>query len=119
MENPVAELSEAVVGDDGVLSLYFKAADGSASTIRLSERAQAYVLQTLLGSSLDPLRPTSRHFQPAGLSRFRIADDVGLSFLLSPQMGIHFVLDRSLAETLHELLATFDDRTTWRSPRVN
>src|SRR5262245_32082720 len=115
----MTELSEAVIGENGVLSLYLKAEDGRVSTIRLSERAQALVLQTLLASSLDPLRPSSRRFHPAGLSRFRIADEVGLSFLFSPQMGIHFVLDRSLAEALRELLTTFDDASTWRTPSLN
>jgi hypothetical protein len=115
----MTELSEAVVGENGVLSLYLKAEDGSVSTIRLSERAQALVLQALLASSLDPLTPSSRRFHPAGLSRFRIADEVGLSFLFSKQMGIHVVLDRSLADSLRELLATFDDPSTWRAARLN
>lgn len=119
MANPVTELTEAVVDEDGVLNLYFRTADGSINKLRLSERAQAFVLQALLGSSLDPLRPSSRHFQPAGLSRFRIEDNIGLSFLLSPQMGIHFVMDRSLAGTLRELLSTFDDQSTWRAPQLN
>lgn len=118
MAAPETELSEAVVDENGVLNLHFKTADGGTSKIRLSERAQAFVLQALLGSSLDPFRPSSRHFQPAGLSRFRVDDDVGLSFLMSPQMGIHFVLDRSLAGTLRELLSTFDDTSTWRAPRT-
>ncbi len=115
----MTELSDAVVDEQVVLNLYLKTADGGTNTLRLNPRAQAFVLQALLGSSLDPLRPTSRHFQPAGLSRFRIDDDVGLSFLLSPEMGIHFVLDRSLAGVLNELLTTFDDKATWAKPRLN
>ena len=115
----MTELSEAVIGENGELSLYLKAEDGRISEIQLSERAQALVLQTLLASSLDPLRPTSRRFHPAGLSRFRIADEVGVSFLFSQRMGIHFVLDRPLAAALRELLATFDDPATWRAARLN
>src|SRR5262245_12032558 len=118
MAVPAPELSEAVVDENGVLNLYFRAEDGGTTKIRLSERAQAFVLQAVLSSSLDPLRPTSRHLQPAGLSRFRIADEVGLSFLFSPQLAIHVVLDRSLAGTLHELLATFDDKSTWRAAQT-
>jgi hypothetical protein len=53
------------------------------------------------------------------VSRFKVEDDVGVSFLLSPQIGIHLVLDRALAEVLREKLATFDDGSTWESLRLN
>jgi len=115
VSNNLKELTEAVVDESGVLNLYFKTEDGSTTKIRLSDRAQQFLLQAVLSSSHDPLQPSSRHLQPAGLSRFRVADEVGLSFLFSPRLAIHFVLDRSLAGTLHELLATFDDKSTWRA----
>lgn len=115
MAKTVTDVAEAVVEGDGVLALYLKTPGGETSSMRIDVRAQGLILQALLGSTLDPLRATSRHFPVAGLSRFRVDDDIGLSFLLSPQIGVHFVLDRSLAPVLKELIETFDDPTTWRS----
>lgn len=112
------EIYEAVVDEDSVLTLYLRAADGTTSSIKLGARAQGAILQTLLGSTLDPLSPVSRRFEPVGLLRFRFGDDVGVSFLLTPQIGLHFVLDRSLAGALRELLATFDDPSTWHGGKV-
>ena len=113
-DRQMVEITEAVVSEDGVLRLYGKTADGHATDVKLGVRAQGMVLQALLGSPLDPLSPVARRFEPAGLSRFQIDDNVGLSFLLSPQIGIHFVLDRSLVKILGEMLATFDNSSTWR-----
>src|SRR5262245_12736787 len=119
MTRPEMDIKEAVVEDDGALSLYLKAPNGETTSVRIGLQAQGLILHALLGSSFDPLARTSRRFLPMGLSRFKIEDDVGLSFLIGQQIALHLVLDRSLAEILTELLATFDDASTWRSPRVN
>jgi hypothetical protein len=49
----------------------------------------------------------------------RAGDDVGLSFLLSPDIGSRLVLDRSLVAILKDLLETFDDPRSWRSAKIN
>src|SRR5262245_49723732 len=119
MERPKVEVKEAVLEDDGALSLYMTAPNGETTSVRIGIQAQGLILHALLGSSFDPLARASRRFQPMGLSRFKIEDDVGLSFLIGQHIALHLVLDRSLAEILTELLATFDDASTWRAPRVN
>ncbi len=119
MNRPLVEIDDAVVEDDGALSLYLKAPNGETTSVRIGLRAQGLILHALLGSSFDPLAGTSRRFQPMGLSRFKIQDDVGLSFLIGQQIALHLVLDRSLADILTEMLTTFDDTSTWRVPRVN
>lgn len=113
MSGGEANLTEAVVGDNGVLTLYVKGDDGQQIDLKLGPRAQGMLLQVLLGSTLDPLSVRARRFEPGGLSRFRIGDDVGLSFLLSREIALHFVLDRSVAAILKDLLVTFDDPSTW------
>jgi len=117
-ETPV-EINEAVASEDGGLTLYLKGPDGARTTLRLDVRAQGIILQTLLGSTVDPLGPLARVFQPMAVSRFKAEDDVGVSFLLSPQIGIHLVLDRALAEVLREKLSTFDEAATWESRTLN
>ncbi len=119
MTDATPDIREAVLDDDGVLTLYLQAAPGVVSEVKLGAQAQGLVLQALLGSSLDPLAPLSRRFEPMGLSRFRLHEEVGISFLLSPHVGIHFLLDRSLAEVLQDLLVTFDDVSSWRPLRAN
>jgi hypothetical protein len=119
MTSAPVEIDEAIVGDDGILSLYVKSPDGVTSTVKVGIRAQSLILQALIGSTLDPFGSLARRFQPAGLARFRMDDGVGLSFLLSRQIGVHFILDRSLAGMLKEMLDTFDDPATWDSARLN
>jgi hypothetical protein len=119
MDESSAQINEAVVGADGVLTLYLRTADGGTTPVRLDIRTQGLILQTLLGSTLDPLGPLARRFEPAAVARFRIDDDVGVSFLLSPQIGLHFVLDRSLATVLQHKLETFDDAASWDMPKLN
>src|SRR5262245_11542497 len=113
------EIREAVIASDGALNLYMKTADGRHVDVKLGEQAQVFILKALLGSTLDPLSPTSQRLRPIGLSRFRLNDDIGLSFLFGTELGMHFTLDRSLAAILNELLSTFDDPTTWRTSRLN
>ena len=119
MSDAPIEINEAVASEDGALTLYLKGADGTKTTLRLDARAQGMILTSLLGSTVDPLGPMARLFQPMAVSRFRAEDDVGVSFLLSPQIGIHLVLDRALAELLRQKLATFDDASTWESRKLN
>ena len=119
MDASSAEISEAVVGDDGVLTIYLRSPGGGTTPVRLDIRTQGMILQALLGSTLDPLGPLARRFEPAAVARFRIDDDVGVSFLLSPQIGLHFVLDRSLATLLQHKIATFDDAASWDTPKLN
>jgi hypothetical protein len=119
MSDARIEINEAVASEDGTLTLYLKAPDGAKTTLRLDARAQGIILQSLLGSTVDPLGPIARLFQPLAVSRFKAEDDVGVSFLLSPQIGIHLVLDRALAELLRQKLATFDDASSWESVTLN
>ena len=116
---PLAKIDEVVVDDDGALSLYLKSPNGESTSVRIGLHEQGLILHALLGSSFDPFAGTSRRFQPMGLSRFKVEDDVGLSFLIGQQIALHLVLDRSLAEALTEMLATFDDASTWRAVTVN
>jgi hypothetical protein len=118
-DRALTEVNEVVVGDDGVMRLYVKTAGGGTTSIGVGVRSKGLILQALLGSTLDPTSASARRFPVAGLARFRSDDDVGLSFLLSREIGMHFVVDRSLAAVLRELIDTFDDAGSWQSAKLN
>ncbi len=112
----VNEIGGEVTSDDGKLRIGCKVRERDY-TITFSQKAQEQLLLSLLASSRgDPYGPTARRIIPRGLSRFQLGEDVGLSFLVSPSIGIHLVLKRPLAKALQELLETFDDPSTWDQP---
>ena len=112
MKFQVNELTEVVSKDDGTVSLGVKAR-GKAHTIEFTAGSQQNLLTALLASSRDPLAPTSKRIHPAGLARFQIDDDVGISFLLGQDIAIHVVMPRQLSSALQKFLETFDDPSTW------
>ena len=113
MEISVNEISTSATSDDGEITINCKVKDETYA-IMFSGKAQEQLLLSLLASSPgDPAGPTARRIIPRGLSRFQLGEDVGISFLVTPGIGIHMVLKRPLAKALQDLLKTFDDPSTW------
>lgn len=113
MKLKINTLGGAAALPTGTLSIGFKN-DRGEHTLELSRAAQEQLLLALLTSApSDPTGPALRHFAPNGVGRFQLGQDVGLSFLVARQAGIHLVLKRPLASTVQKLIETFDDHSTW------
>lgn len=108
----VEQIGGAVTRDDGLLSLGVSV-KGKTITIEFAPETVEPLTTALLASSRDPLGPSSTRFRVAGLSRFAINDEIGISFLLARDTAIHILLDREGASALRGLLDTFDNPKTW------
>ena len=108
----VERIGGAVTRDDGLLSLGVSV-KGKTTTIEFAPETLEFLTTAVLASSRDPLGPSSTRFRPAGLSRFEIDDEIGISFLLGQDIAIHVLLDREGASALRGLLDTFDNPKTW------
>ncbi len=108
----VERIGGAVTRDDGLLSLGVSV-KGKTTTIEFATETLEPLTTAVLASSRDPLGPVSTRFRPAGLSRFQVSDETGISFLLGQDIAIHILLDREGASALRGLLDTFDDPDTW------
>ena len=108
----IENIGGAATRDDGMLSIGVKI-KGKLQTIEFSPNAVESLTMAVLASSRDPLGPVSKRFRPAGLSRFQVDDEIGISFLLGRDIAIHILLDREGATALRHLLDTFDDPDSW------
>ncbi len=108
----VEHIGGAVTRDDGLLSLGVSV-KGKTTTIEFAPETVEPLTIALLASSRDPLGSASTRFRAAGLSRFEINNEIGISFLLARDTAIHILLDREGASALRGLLDTFDNPDTW------
>jgi len=114
----VDHIGGAATRDDGMLSIGVKIR-GKVQTIEFAPNTVEPLTMALLASSRDPLGPLAKRFLPAGLSRFQVDDDVGISFLLGRDIAIHILLNREAAKALRHLLDTFDDPDSWDVSKVH
>lgn len=113
MKTVISHLTNVSTHADGTLTLGYSSAKEN-HTIELKPEVMDQLYVPLLGSRSDDLNsPLSRKIKPVALRRFRIGNDVGMSFLVGQNVSLHLILDRPLAAALQKLLETFDDQSTW------
>ena len=99
---------------DGTLSIGY-ASSKEMHTLEIKPEALQQLFLPLLASKRDDLTSSlSRKIHAGGIGRFRMGDDIGISFLVTPEIAVHMVLQRPLAEVLQKLIQTFDDPSTWQ-----
>lgn len=113
MKTVITHLTNVSTHADGTLTLGYSSAKEN-HTIELKPEVMDQLYVPLLGSRPDDLNsPLSRKIKPVALRRFRIGNDIGMSFLVGQNVSLHLILDRPLAAALQKLLETFDDQSTW------
>lgn len=113
----IKELASAVTDTKNPkeLSVGIIDAVGEVHTLLLSEKAQEQLFLSLVAS--DPNNPRLRKFRPGGVGRFRTeGQNIGISFLVSPGIGIHLELSRPQSTSLVQLIETNDDPASWLPP---
>jgi hypothetical protein len=112
MKLRIDKIGGAVTKDDGTINIA-AVSKGKVHTIEIATSAWEQFVFALLASSSDPSSATSKTIHPVGLGRFQTEENIGLSFYMAPNIALHLVLARPLANNLREVLDTFDDSSTW------